>query len=241
MSGSVAPPRDAVKTCEGGDPCHLRFQGPPPDERRLRLLQLDARAGRLELLLGLVGLVPGDALENGLGRGVDQVLGLLQPEAGERPDLLDDLDLLVARRVQHDVELGLLLFLLDGGRAGAGGGRAGGQRDGSRRGHAEGLLELLHELRQLQEGHLLEGVQEVVARNLGHWWLSLLLSPVGRLILYWSLLRAPRLLPARLLGPHRRGRVPRRPPPGWWCPRPPGAGRAGRWSSSPPGAGAPPA
>ena len=59
--------------------------------------------------LGLLGVFLGDLLEHGLRRRVDQVLGLLQPEARERPDLLDDLDLLVAGRGEDDVELVLLL------------------------------------------------------------------------------------------------------------------------------------
>src|SRR5512133_3368156 len=122
-----------------------------------RLLQLDGSPGALELGLGLVGLVPGDALEHRLGGGVDQVLGLLE-----------DLDLLLAGPGQDDVELGLLLGLLGDGGAGAGAGRAGGDGHGGRGGHVEGLLELLHELRQLEEGHLLEGVQEVVGGQLRH-------------------------------------------------------------------------
>src|SRR4029453_11838914 len=125
-------------------------------------------AGAPELGLGLVGLLPGDALEHGLGRGVDQVLGLLQAEAGEGADLLDDLDLLVAGAGEHDVELGLLLGRLGLAGPGTGGGRPGGHGHGGGGGHVEGLLELLHELRQLEQGHLLEGVQEVVGGQLGH-------------------------------------------------------------------------
>src|SRR4051794_20719810 len=59
------------------------------------LLELDGGAGALELLLGLLGLFLGHLLEHRARRRVDEVLGLLQPEARERPDLLDDLDLLV--------------------------------------------------------------------------------------------------------------------------------------------------
>src|SRR6266545_4708387 len=140
-----------------------------------RLLEVDACAGPLELGLGLVGLLLGHALEHRLGRRVDQVLGLLQAEAGERADLLDDLDLLLAGGGEDDVELGLLLDLL-GRRGGAGPGDRPGDGDRGRRGDAEGLLELLHELRQLQEGHLLEGAHEVVGGQLGHDGCSLLLG-----------------------------------------------------------------
>src|SRR6266511_2224461 len=176
---SVAPIYTAVnnvelRVCVGTS---LRLVRPslPPTPLRVkgwtaeRSLQLDAGAGALQLRLGLVGLVPWHALQHRLGRGVDQVLGLLETEAGEGADLLDHLDLLVAGGGQDDVELGLLLGLL---RRGGGGGRAGdGHRGGGR--DIECLLELLHELRQLQEGHLLEGVEELVVGNLGHGgWVS---------------------------------------------------------------------
>ena len=72
----------------------------------------------------------------GFGRAVDEVLGLLQAEAGERAHLLDDLDLLVAGRLEDDVELVLLLGL---GRGGAAAGRrGGGHGDRGGRGDAEG-------------------------------------------------------------------------------------------------------
>ena len=50
-----------------------------------------------------------DLLLHGLGRAVHQVLRLLEAEAGQLADDLDDLDLLVAGAGEHDVELGLLL------------------------------------------------------------------------------------------------------------------------------------
>ena len=59
--------------------------------------------------------------------GFDQVLGFLQAQAGDGADGLDDFDLLLAGRLQDDVELGLLFD-----RSG-GGGRAGGHAPGQRR------------------------------------------------------------------------------------------------------------
>ena len=47
-------------------------------------------------------------------------------------------------------------------------GARGGDRDGGGGGDPEGLLELLHELRELDQGHLLEGVKELVGAELGH-------------------------------------------------------------------------
>src|SRR5690606_39108167 len=134
----------------------------------MRSLDGDGGPGALEGLLGLVRGVLVDALEDGLGGRVHEVLGLLEAEARERADLLDDLDLLVADRVEDDVELGLLLL----GRAGvAAAGRGGrGNRDRSSGGDLEGLLELLHELGELDEGELLESLDELVGGELRHGW-----------------------------------------------------------------------
>ncbi len=109
-----------------------------------------------------------DLLQDRLGRAVDEVLGLLQAEAGQRAHLLDDLDLLVAGRLEDDVELVLLL----------GGGEPRRRRRRRRarrrrlperpRGDAEGVLELLHELGELEEGHLLERVEQLVGAELRH-------------------------------------------------------------------------
>src|SRR2546427_1661137 len=129
------------------------------------LLDLDARAGCLQLLPRLVGLLLRDLLEDRLRRAVDEVLGLLQPKARQRAHLLDHLDLLVAGSRQDHVELRLLLRLLAAG-GGAGGGHH--HRGRGRRLHVEGLFERLDELRQLEEVHLLELVEELVRAQLRH-------------------------------------------------------------------------
>ena len=58
--------------------------------------------------LRLVGGLLVDLLQDGRGRAVDEVLGLLEAQAREAADLLDDLDLLVAGGLEDDVELVLL-------------------------------------------------------------------------------------------------------------------------------------
>src|SRR6516225_5208122 len=131
------------------------------------LLDCDGRASALERGPGLVRRLLVDVLKQRLGRAVHQVLGLLQAEAGQGADFLDDLDLLVARGLEDDVELVLLLGLGLGGCGAAARGR-GGHRDRGRGLDVEGLLELLDEVRQLKEGHLLEGVEQVVGAELGH-------------------------------------------------------------------------
>src|SRR5680860_522559 len=129
-------------------------------------LDSDGGAGALEGLLGLLCGLLGDLLENSLGGRLDEVLGLLEAEARERADLLDDVDLLLAGGLEDDVELVLLGGFLTRVAATGDGGCGGGNRSGC--GHTEGLLELLHELAELQEGHLLEGVEQLVGAELRH-------------------------------------------------------------------------
>src|SRR5258707_1037523 len=61
-----------------------------------RLLDLDAGPSLFELGLDLGRLLLGDRLLDRLGGAVDQVLGLLETEAGQLADRLDDVDLCVA-------------------------------------------------------------------------------------------------------------------------------------------------
>src|SRR6476660_2045076 len=89
------------------------------------LLDLDLRALLLEGRLDLLGLVAGDALLDGLRRRVDEVLGLLEAEAGQLADDLDDRDLVRADLGQRRGELGLLLGSGRRFRRAAGGGWSG--------------------------------------------------------------------------------------------------------------------
>src|SRR4051794_16575024 len=206
------------------------------------LLDLDGGAGLLELALELLGLVLVDALLDGLGGLVDERLGLLEAQAGGRADDLDDLDLLLAGRLQHDVEGGLLLL---GGRAAVGGGAGAGRGGGGNRGRrdAELLLQRLDALGQLEHGDRLQLVDPLLGG--GHvwcssWWsLSGLLGGGGGLVGRLGGDVRRRLGGRRVGGGLPRGGGPRsgpRPggPPPEPPPRPPGqpAGRA-------PGEGAP--
>src|SRR3954454_21265873 len=127
----------------------------------------DGGAGALEGSLGLLRGVLGDLLQDRLRRVVDQVLGLLEAERGEAAHLLDDLDLLVTGALEDDVELVLLGGGLLATATATGGGSS---RDGDRGsgGDLEGLLELLHEVGQLEQRHLLERVEQVRGGHLGH-------------------------------------------------------------------------
>src|SRR6201996_1504690 len=142
------------------------------------LLDRYGGAGTLEGSLGLLRGLLVDLLQDGLRRAVDQVLGLLEAQAGERAHLLDDLDLLVARALEDDVELVLLLDLF--GRGSGAGAASGGHRDRGRGLDVKRLLERLHELGQLKEGHLLERVEQVSAAELRHDRFPSFLSPEFR-------------------------------------------------------------
>src|SRR6185437_1231119 len=67
------------------------------------LLELDRRARFLELRLDRVRLLFVHALLHGVGRAVDEVLGLLEAEARDRADDLDHLDLLAACGCEDDI------------------------------------------------------------------------------------------------------------------------------------------
>src|SRR3954469_5522803 len=107
VDGSAEPGKTEARplpTNENGRP-----EAAVPDVTAWVLLDLDGRAGLLELRLDRVGLVLGHALLDGIGRAVDEVLGLLETEAGDRADDLDHLDLLISGTVEDDVERRLLL------------------------------------------------------------------------------------------------------------------------------------
>src|SRR5580704_4629300 len=138
-----------------------------PPSAALGLLDGDGGACALEGCPPLLRALLVDLLEHRLGRAVDQVLGLLETKAGQAAHLLDDLNLLVARGLEDDVELVLLLGLLGLAAAGAGRGRRRHRHRGGRL-HVERLLELLHELGEVEQGHLLERVKEVFSADLRH-------------------------------------------------------------------------
>src|SRR5882724_4261491 len=74
-----------------------------------RLLDLDRSALLLESGLHLGGIFLRHTLLHRLRGAIDQILRLLETEAGQLAHDLDDLDLLVAGRYENDVELRLLL------------------------------------------------------------------------------------------------------------------------------------
>src|SRR5690606_19883932 len=96
---------------------------------------------------------------HGLGRPVDQVLGLLQAQARDFAHGLDGVHLVLAGGGEHDGELGLLL---GGGGRGAPARRGGGDGDGGGGGDAELLFHVLDELRELKDAHVPDRVENVL-------------------------------------------------------------------------------
>src|SRR5450631_390456 len=139
---------------------------------RVRSLEGYGGAGALQGSLGLLRNVLGNLLKNDLRGAVNDVLGLLQTEAREGAHLLDDLNLLVANGLQDNVELVLLLDNVGSSRAAAG--SSNGNR--GRSGDIEGVLEEFHELGELDEGHCLERLDELVSAELCHGGSSFLVN-----------------------------------------------------------------
>src|ERR1700745_1348347 len=159
-----------------------------PPNAAFRLLDGDGGAGALKGRPRLVRALLVDLLQDRLGRAVDQVLGLLQAQAGQAAHLLDDLNLLVARSLEDDVELVLLLGLLGLAARGPARGR-GDCRHGGGRLTVERVLELLHEIGELEQSHLLERLEEVVGAHLRHDGVFLVpkfLARGQRVIRVWS-------------------------------------------------------
>src|SRR6186713_3268915 len=113
----------ARRTAADGPPSARAACG-PGEPAAATLLDFDLGALLLEGSLDLLGLVLGYAFLDGLGRSIDQVLGLLEAEAGELPHDLDDRDLVRPDLGKRGGELGLLLGR--GRRGCLGRGRSGG-------------------------------------------------------------------------------------------------------------------
>src|ERR1700730_1541772 len=124
------------------------------------LLDLHLRAGVLELLLHRFGIGLGNGFLDRRGCALDQVLGFLEPEAGELADHLDHGHFLVGGvLLQSDGEFRLLLGRRACCRAGA---RACGDGDRGCGGDAELLLHVGDQFDDLHEGHLGDCIEDFV-------------------------------------------------------------------------------
>ena len=89
---------------------------PPPERGGRRLLELDVAPAASSWAFAFSASSFDTFSSTGFGAPSTRSLASLRPEAREGPDLLDDLDLLVAGRDEDDVEL---VLLLRGGRLGS--------------------------------------------------------------------------------------------------------------------------
>ena len=95
---------------QGAPACSSAQEAPrASDTGRVDYLISTVAPAAMSWSLIFVGVVLVDAFLDGLGSALDQVLGLLQAQAGDRADFLDDVDLLVAGVGEDDGELRLLL------------------------------------------------------------------------------------------------------------------------------------
>src|SRR5690349_7452908 len=131
------------------------------------------RACFLELLLDALGLVLLHAFLDGARRTLDEILGFLQTQTRDRADDLDDCHLVLAERLYHDVELGLLF---DRGSRSSGT-ASGGDGNGRGGGNAPLLFERLHELDDLEYRLFAQGLDQFCIRQRHFHLLGLFLLP----------------------------------------------------------------
>src|ERR1700738_514099 len=122
-----------------------------------RLLDFDFGAGFFELLLDSRRFVLINALFDGLGRAVYQVLGFLQTQAGDFANRLDDVDLVAAHIGENDGELRLFFRR---GRARRRSAATTSHHGGRSRRNAEGFFHFLYEIRRLQQRQPLDFIQD---------------------------------------------------------------------------------
>ena len=120
---------------------------------RDKLLDLGLGAGFLQLGNQLLGVFLGDGFLQGLGAVVNQILSVLQAQAGSGTDNLDNAQLGSASALQDNVELGLLLNLSNSAGSGSGNSSSSG-------GNAENILQGVNQLGQLQNGQALNFLNE---------------------------------------------------------------------------------
>src|SRR3984893_685633 len=127
------------------------------------LLEFHLGPGLFQLSLDLLRLVLGHTFLDRLWRTLDQILGLLEAQAGERAHLLDHLDLLVVDGGENGGELRLLF----GWRGGAGGAGSRGDGDRGRGRHAPLLLQHFRKVGGLEHREFREVVDESL--QISHW------------------------------------------------------------------------
>ena len=114
---------------------------------RDKLLDLGLGASFLQLGNQLLCVFLGDSFLQGLGAVVNQILSVLQAQAGSSTDNLDDVQLGSASGLQDDVELGLLFNFLSSS--------SGSSNSSSSGRNAENFFQGVNQLSQLQNSQFL--------------------------------------------------------------------------------------
>src|SRR5699024_9538501 len=117
-------------------------------KRRDNLLDLGLGASFLQLGNQLLGIFLGDGFLQGLGAVVNQILSVLQAQAGSGTDNLDNAQLGSAGVLQDNVELGLLFNFSSSGSSGSSNSSGSG-------GNAENFFQGVNQFGQLQNGQFL--------------------------------------------------------------------------------------
>src|SRR6202008_1870937 len=133
----------------------------------------------------------------------DEVLGLLQAQARDFAHGLDGVHLVLAGGGEDHGELGLL-FLGGGATTGRGGGNGDGRGGG---GHAELLFHVLDELRELEDGHAGDCVEDFLLGD------SHVIAPGTSVVKWVEAVRSPRrpAFPSGRARPQASGRTSRAP------------------------------
>src|SRR5579864_7641948 len=114
----------------------------------------DSRTRIFKLFFDFCGLFLVDAFLDRLWRRLDEVLGFLEAELGQRSHFFDHIDFFLADRGQDDIKLGLFGNGLGDRR------RSGGRRDRRRGRYTPFLLEHLCQLCRFDHGQRLQIVDE---------------------------------------------------------------------------------
>src|SRR5205823_6918131 len=125
-------------------------------------LHFDGRALLFQLGLDRSGLLLRDTGLDGRRRTVDQILRFLESEAGQLAHDLDNLDLLRASFLEHDVELRLLFHGGRGSGTRATSGRSGTANRSGGDGDVELRLERLDQLGELEDRHVTDRIEDLV-------------------------------------------------------------------------------
>ena len=167
---------------------------------------------------GLLGLLLGDLLQDRLRGAVHEVLGLLETETRELAHLLDDLDLLVAGTLRMTSNSSCAASSSAPAAAAPPAGAAA-AATGAAAVTPNVVLELLHELGELDQGHLLECSRS--SSVLSFAMVAVLPSSAGQALRGAGAGMGGPVSPR--WSPRPRRRASRRRPPCWlprgWCPR----------------------